>query len=201
MKESAANSGNKYRFPKKKYNEDIKKFISGYICELHKGAKILDAGCDTGYISGPFAADYTITGVDLNPVSINECREKYPLARYEVADLLALPFSDNQFDAIILNMVIEHLRDVDKLLVELKRVLKEGGIMVLTTPNYASIPWCIVEAIWFRIFERGFKPFLEDIHPSKFKPGALRDCLERHFNKVTLKKITFGFTLAAAVSK
>jgi ubiquinone/menaquinone biosynthesis C-methylase UbiE len=201
MKDIAQNSANKYKFPKKKYNEDIKFFFSNNICKLRKGANILDAGCDNGYLSGPFTADYKITGVDLNSAAIYKCREKYPHARYEISDLLALPFNDNQFDAIIFNMVIEHIRDVDKALAELKRVLKEGGVMALTTPNYASIPWCVIETIWFRIFEQGFKPFLEDVHPSKFKPGTLQNCLERHFNNISLEKITFGFTLTAVVSK
>lgn len=201
MKKSAETSSHHYRFPKKKYNEDIKKFIANNISRLNKGNIILDAGCDTGYLSGQFTSRYKVTGVDKNYDAIKECRRNYPEAQYEVADLQALPFKDNFFDAIILNMVIEHMRELNELLSELHRVLKKGGIMVITTPNYANILWIIIENVWFRIFERNFKPYLREVHPNRFNGRTLRECLSKYFKVLDIDKITYGFTLTAVVSK
>ena len=196
-----ANSGNKYRFPKKKYNEDIKRFIASNIYSLKRGVYLLDAGCDSGYLSSEFIPQYKVIGVDKNYDAIKECQENYPTAKYKVADIRTLPFKDNFFDAIILNMVIEHAREPDELLSELKRVLKKEAIMIITTPNYASIPWVIIENVWFRLFERTFKPHLKEIHPSKFNSKTLYRSLSKHFKVVNINKITYGFTLTAVVSK
>jgi len=50
-----------------------------------------------------------------------------------------LPFSDNYFDCILLLDVIEHILDVRKLLKEIKRVLRKGGTLILSTPNVQFI--------------------------------------------------------------
>lgn len=201
MKKSAENSGNKYKFPKKKYNEDIKRFINGSMDSLKPGSLVLDAGCDTGYLSRQFAPECRLIGIDANLDAIRECRKNCSKAEYEVADLCLLPFKDNFFDVVILNMVIEHIEDTDKLLLELRRALKPGGLIVMTTPNYANILWVIIESIWFMVFENSFKPYLKEVHPSKFTGKKLSSCLAKYFKKVNMGKITYGFTLTAVVSK
>lgn len=50
-------------------------------------------------------------------------------------DALALPVRDNLADAVIATAIIEHVPDADKLLRECRRVLRPGGLLVLTTPN------------------------------------------------------------------
>ena len=49
-----------------------------------------------------------------------------------------LPWPENTFDCVVCCEVIEHIVDTDRLLSELKRVLKPGGVLVLSTPNLAS---------------------------------------------------------------
>src|SRR5574339_822128 len=49
-------------------------------------------------------------------------------------DILALPFDDNAFDAVILSEVIEHVADPMRALSEIQRVLKKGGLLFLTWP-------------------------------------------------------------------
>ncbi len=69
--------------------------------------------------------DYTTT--DLNS----------PLADVE-ADICALPFSDNSYDLIICNHVLEHIPDDIKAMSELLRVLKPGGLAILQVPYQAD---------------------------------------------------------------
>jgi SAM-dependent methyltransferase len=56
------------------------------------------------------------------------------------ADVAAssLPFGDSVFDTVLCAEVIEHMYDTDHLLIEMKRVLRPGGRLVITTPNLAS---------------------------------------------------------------
>ncbi len=201
MNKNFDNSSNKYRFPKKKYNEDIRKFIADNINQLKQDSTILDAGCDTGYLSNQFLSKHRIIGVDRNRDSIESCRKNYPEGQYEVADLSVLPFQDNFFDAIIFNMIIEHIREQDKVLPELYRVMKKQGVMLITTPNYANLLWVIIENIWFRFFERDFKPYSREVHPNRFNSKILRECLLKYFEVLNINEITYGFTLTAIVSK
>ena len=50
-------------------------------------------------------------------------------------DAAAIPFQDGQFDAIFAGEVIEHVTDVERTLHEWRRVLKPGGVAIITTPN------------------------------------------------------------------
>jgi SAM-dependent methyltransferase len=47
----------------------------------------------------------------------------------------ALPFPDEHFDVVICRELIEHVQDTDAVFVEMKRVLKRGGYLLITTPN------------------------------------------------------------------
>jgi len=55
------------------------------------------------------------------------------------------PFTDAAFDIIILNQVIEHIRNLDVFVAELARILKPGGHLLLATPNLAS--WTNIAAL------------------------------------------------------
>ncbi len=78
-----------------------------------------------------------LVGVDIASPSVELTRS----AGFEahVADVSkTLPFSDGEFDVVVFGEVIEHLVDPDAALVEISRVLKPDGTLVLTTPNLAS---------------------------------------------------------------
>ena len=73
-------------------------------------------------------------------------------------------FASDYFDAVFLGDVIEHLIEPDKLVIELRRVLKDGGILIITTPNLASL------ANRFSLLF-GFAP--TNYHPSEWRHGSL----------------------------
>lgn len=52
----------------------------------------------------------------------------------------AMPFPDNTFDTVLMIEVIEHVEGDDQALREIRRVLKPGGVLVMTTPNGATFP-------------------------------------------------------------
>lgn len=84
---------------------------------------------------------YPIIGSDLKPERVKSFIEKYNLTVVKCnIEKDELPFESNRFGLIIFNEVFEHLR-IDPIfaLKELNRVLKPGGIMILTTPNLYSL--------------------------------------------------------------
>jgi len=103
---------------------------------LVSGFEVLDAGCGEGYGSAMLAdAGGTVVGVDLEPDVVEHATVRYPRVRFQTADLLALPFPDESFDAVVSLQVIEHLQRAREFVSECARVLRPGGLLVLSTPN------------------------------------------------------------------
>lgn len=102
------------------------------------GMRVLDAGCGTGYGSAEFNAR-AIAAIDLSPEAVAHAAAHYarPHAFFAAATCAALPFRDAAFDFVVSFEVIEHLPDYRALLSEARRVLKPGGIFLVSTPNRA----------------------------------------------------------------
>lgn len=103
---------------------------------------ILDIGCGTGYIAHltkSMYPDAKVFGVDISATALSIVKKKYKDIEFVKADAeVKLPFSDDKFDLVISGEHIEHLRDIDQNLLEINRVTKKGGVLILTTPNLAS---------------------------------------------------------------
>ncbi len=111
-----------------------------------KGKKILDIGCGKGYLLALPDASNEKHGVDISSESIAEARSRNPRAHLQPANMLNLPFVDGSFDVVYLantlphadfSMVGERTADQRKAIAEAVRVLKKGGLFLLTTPNNA----------------------------------------------------------------
>lgn len=106
------------------------------LAELVKpGMRILHAGCgwDKNDVSRQFKNACTVVGVDLD-------RRVQALfhSEFHLASLESLPFPAESFDVIFSEYVFEHLTDPERVLRELRRVLKHSGTIVVLTPNYYS---------------------------------------------------------------
>ncbi len=107
-----------------------------------KGQAVLDVGCSQGQFAYehllPSGAEVVI-GVDFSAGAIQEAQRRaagVPNALFVVGDATALPVQSSRFDRVVITEVIEHLPDVNAALRELRRVVKVGGDVVLSTPNY-----------------------------------------------------------------
>lgn len=112
---------------------------------------VLEVGCGEGRgISLLMQSAQNFTAVDkIRPV-IEELRQKYPGGRFlsmNIPPLKELP--DNTYDVVVSFQVIEHIQDDNLFLKEIHRVLKPGGVALLTTPNrkmsLSRNPWHIRE--------------------------------------------------------
>ncbi len=107
---------------------------------IPKEGKLLEIGVWDGSIVRNYrpAFEGEIYGTD---VSLDAMKPALPLLKEaKPCDLNRdeLPWPENTFDCVVCCEVIEHIVDTDRLLSELKRVLKPGGVLVLSTPNLAS---------------------------------------------------------------
>lgn len=119
--------------------------IAKYISRVGPGKKILDIGIGYGFLDIFLKEDF---GLDVAGMEIEENIPSYCL----LAESHGIPIipgelskkqcsiADNSFDIVIFSEVIEHLRISPlKVLLEIKRILKSGGRLLLTTPNMARL--------------------------------------------------------------
>jgi len=115
-----------------------------------KGKRILDAGCGNGYLCRLLSKkDAEVVGVDISKkfIEIAESIEKKePMGvEYYVGSICDLSmFKDGVFDAIVSNIVLCDLQDIEQALKELHRVLTVGGKLVFSImhPCFSSPPVC-----------------------------------------------------------
>lgn len=111
----------------------------------HDDMLILDLPCGRGYYLNMlrYVCACPLVGADLDSAVIRKARRNVghlPNIMLNQADIYALPYPDNTFDAVILSEILEHIeRDVDGLR-EVLRVLKPGGVVAITVPH-ANYPF------------------------------------------------------------
>jgi ubiquinone/menaquinone biosynthesis C-methylase UbiE len=104
------------------------------------GKTVLDAGCGWAYGAELLAqaGAESVVGIDISETVIEAAREQVdPRVSLEVADLTDLPFESGSFDLVVCFETIEHLRDQSRALDELARVLADGGLLLISSPNDA----------------------------------------------------------------
>jgi SAM-dependent methyltransferase len=111
---------------------------------LVRGRRVLEYGCGAGYGTNLLACrgeTERLVACDVHEPSLRYCREAYGprllgrLARVAPGELPVRPAS---FDAVLLFQTIEHVQDDVALLRELRRALRPGGWLLVTTPNVAA---------------------------------------------------------------
>lgn len=101
---------------------------------------VLDAGCGIGlYCFALASKGCSVFGLDSDARKINEARgiagQISSNAVFLNANVLHIPFKNNFFDKVVCSDVIEHVERDAAALAEIARVLKHGGLLVLTVPN------------------------------------------------------------------
>lgn len=109
-----------------------------FVRSLGRVERALDLGCGDGRLGAELDAA-ELTAADVSPVALERARRRLPEARVvELEPDAPLPLGDGAFDLVLCAETIEHVRDVQLLLSEIRRVLRPGGTLALTTP--ASLP-------------------------------------------------------------
>ena len=111
---------------------------------LAGATRVLDVGCGEGQVARLAVARgaATVVGVDPTWAQVGVAAARGGGPAYARADAAGLPFADRSFDAVVACLVFEHIRDVDRAIAEVARVLQPGGRFLfflnhplLQTPN------------------------------------------------------------------
>ncbi|WP_053375653.1 methyltransferase domain-containing protein [Paenibacillus sp. FJAT-27812] len=103
------------------------------------GLRVLDAACGAGYGSAMLkqAGAAEVIGIDVDRVSLELAERDYGSGgvSFVKGDVLRLPFEDEAFDAVVSFETIEHVASGADFIKETARVLKAGGLFIVSTPN------------------------------------------------------------------
>lgn len=117
-------------------------------------SSILDVGCGAGFLSNALAEKgYRVTGVDLSEESLNVAR-KHDVTRqvrYVSADAYRLPFSNSSFDIVTAMDFLEHVDKPQRVIKEICRVLRPGGLFFYHTFNRNPVShFLVIKCVeWF----------------------------------------------------
>jgi glycosyltransferase involved in cell wall biosynthesis len=133
--------------------------------------RLLDAGCGSSLIVQSLN---NAVGMEFNFGKLRFLRHHgIPLVR---ASAFALPFKDASFDCVISSQVIEHVAYDEVLFSEMRRVLRAGGILILGTPDYATIGWRVIEPAYRFLLPGGYA----DEHITHYTREKLIEIVTRH---------------------
>jgi SAM-dependent methyltransferase len=124
-------TGERVTTPSGGFNPTWQRHVAAYeqCAALLPEGRILDLGCGVGHSYHLLAPRETV-GVDIDAAALGgQERETH------VADMRSLPFPDHDFDGVLSVQSIEHVPDPERVLAEVRRVLRPAGTAVFVTPN------------------------------------------------------------------
>jgi len=152
------------------------------------GDKVLDLGCGNGrFFEFLKDKDIDYIGVDFSEKLIEIAKEKYPKIKFQVADVLNLPFPNNYFDKIYSIAVLHHIPSEKfriQFFEEARRILKPNGLFILT--------------VWKTESKKNLNLFIKNTalrltgkleKGDTFRPWGNKDA-ERYFHYLSEKELT-----------
>ncbi|AQT80909.1 SAM-dependent methyltransferase [Mycolicibacterium litorale] len=106
------------------------------LSNLCAGRDVLEAGCGEGYGADLIAeVARRVVAVDYDTATVAHVRTRYPRVQVVAGNLASLPLPDASVDIVVNFQVIEHLWDQPQFVAECARVLRPGGLLLMSTPN------------------------------------------------------------------
>jgi len=159
--------------------------------DLPGGARILDLGCGSASVSSLLSHRFPlldILGADADAELLAMAEQKG--VRTQQVDFdHPLPFEESAFDVVMMIDTIEHVKSRQSALDEVQRILNPAGTLVIFTPPYDTLAWCLGEKA-HRLLTRRMAD-----HISPFTRESLTWCLEERFRESKVLNLNFGLTM------
>ena len=116
-----------------------------------KNGRLLDVGCATGFLLDEARhRKWEVRGIEMSKWAADYARQKLNLD-ITTGPAEKTPFPDEFFDVIVMIDVLEHLTNPKHVLLEIRRILKNDGILYISTPNIHSMASKVLGAKWWGI--------------------------------------------------
>jgi ubiquinone/menaquinone biosynthesis C-methylase UbiE len=149
------------------FNEAMVEHLHRYAIagEYVKDKIVLDIACGEGYGSNLLSKNArAVTGIDIDAKTINHASKQYSKnnLKFVQGRVENIPAPDLSYDVVVSFETLEHANEHEKIFSELKRVLKPGGLLIISTPE---------------------KKYYTDL-PGSHNPFHLKEVYEREFIKL-----------------
>jgi 2-polyprenyl-3-methyl-5-hydroxy-6-metoxy-1,4-benzoquinol methylase len=175
----------KYRFKSSRYSSHRRLVDLAGAAPSGGASEVLDLGCGSGFLARRLKElGHRVTGVGVYESA--EAREA--CARFGVADLdreIGVGPGE-RFDRVVLADVLEHVREPERLLLQVRKRLKEGGRVLASTGNVANL--YIRLRLLFGAFEYTERGILDRTHCRLFTRGSFRRLFEEAGFRVTARR-------------
>lgn len=143
--------------------------LLNWLAQRSFGKKVLDIGCGQGhFVDVAGRAGFEVLGIEVSESAVSVCQSfSLPVVRM---DLFSPKLQIESYDICTMFEVLEHVPDPAKFLARAEELLRPGGILYLTTPNFASLDRRLLGQKWRAINRE---------HLSYFEPKTLRRVLSK----------------------
>lgn len=163
--------------PNGKFEQFHASTVEPIFCEIPKKSKVLDIGCNSGELMEMLrdGKGCEVSGVDISETALAIAKGKKLDVLY--ADAEELPFKDKEFDVVIMREVLSHLHKPENALKEARRVLKDGGFLIGSTPH-ANLE----RVIWEE----------QRLHHRYYDESSLKEALGKNFDQSFIRILKGG---------
>ena len=159
------------------------------------GTNLLDIGCAHGFfLFSASEAGYTTKGVEISQDAVAYARKEFGLD-IEAKPFEELRFAENHFDVVTLWQVLEHVPYPLMMLKEVHRILKPGGLLVISTPNIEGIPAKILRKRWWDIKRLHINQFTTKTLTDVFRNAGFKNISSVSFRGFVSLSILLTMTL------
>lgn len=161
---------------------------------------VLDVGCASGWFLYQIKKKHPNTrchGIDIYKEGIVYGKKRYPSLYLKVADAHELPYKDESFDVAVCTEVLEHVEKPKDTILEIKRVLKPGGLLIIELDS-GSVLFSVVWYLWKKTKGRVWN----DSHLHSFTVEKLEKLLIKNGFKINAKqRFNAGMAMVFAAQK
>jgi len=165
-------------FKREKYYRQVARMILKQIKKYQSQGNLLDVGCSYGlFLNEARKFGFKVCGIEKEKIAADFAQARFGLKiiNQDFEDL-----KDGQFDVIVFIDVLEHLPNLRKVLVKVKKNLKRNGVLFIQCPNINSLVYKITKEKWNWL--------LPKVHLYHFSTKSLRKVLEENGFKTSSVK-------------
>jgi 2-polyprenyl-3-methyl-5-hydroxy-6-metoxy-1,4-benzoquinol methylase len=161
----------------------IRKYLVRDLSTFKTNGTLLEIGCGEGeFLKVAGENGWTATGIEISELATKTAREKYGVqALTGTLEQHVDKFVPGSFDVVILWALIEHVRNPGEILRTVRRLVRNGGAILLYTPNANSMFHRLARLahhVTFGMFKGPMECVIVAMHPMYFTPGTLKRLLK-----------------------
>lgn len=130
------------------------RFWIKYLSRMRLRGRLLDLGCGEGFFLEEAEKCYETQGADISDYAVKKAKKRCKATRLCVKDAKHLDFPSKHFDIIVSFDLMEHIDEPSVTIKQCNKILKNGGILLISVPNLQSLGRSLKRQDWFGYRDR-----------------------------------------------